>query len=573
MRSSQLFFPTLREVPSEAEVVSHQLLLRAGFIRKSSGGIYTYLPLAMRVLHKIQQIVREEMDAAGAQEILMPIVQPKELWEKSGRWSAYGDEMFRLSDRHGREFSLGPTHEEVVTDVVDGDVHSYRDLPMILYQIQNKYRDEIRPRFGLMRGREFIMKDAYSFDTDAEGLDQSYEKMRQAYCRIFDRIGLKYRMVDADSGAIGGNNSNEFMVLASSGEDTIIYCDQCHYGANLEKAVCPESPTVEGKSTTKLLELEKIATPGVKTVKDLSDLLGHPESDQIKTLIYLADEELICVLLRGDHELNETKLKNLLGCNLLVMAAESDVRSALGAGFGSLGPVNNPLKIYADNAVQHLVNVGCGANEDGFHFIHVNPGRDFVPYAYADLRNAAPGDPCPCCGRPVGAMRGVEVGHIFKLGEKYSRAMNATYLDQSGKVQYMVMGCYGIGVSRTMAAAVEQNNDAHGMTWPMPITPFQVIIVPVNAKKADQMEVAEQLYHDLENAGLEVLLDDRDERTGVKFKDADLIGIPIRINVGPKGLALGQVELKLRREEEAEMIALPDIVTKVKNLVEAQLKP
>lgn len=570
MRSSQLFFPTLREVPSEAEVISHQLLLRAGFIRKSSGGMYSYLPLAVRVLHKIQQIVREEMNAAGAQEVLMPIVQPKELWEKSGRWSAYGDEMFRLKDRHGREFSLGPTHEEVVTDLVDGDAHSYRDLPMTLYQIQNKYRDEIRPRFGLMRGREFIMKDAYSFDMDAAGLDVSYEKMRKAYCRIFDRMSLKYRMVDADSGAIGGNNSNEFMVLASSGEDTIMYCDQCEYGANLEKAVCPESP-VE-KTEAALLPLEKIATPGVKTVKDLSDLLGHPESEQIKTLIYLADTELVCVLLRGDHELNEIKLKNLLGCDLLVMAAENDVRAALGAGFGSLGPVNNPLKIYADYAVKPLVNVGCGANEDGFHFINVNPGRDFTPFAYADLRNAVPGDPCPCCGHPVEAMRGVEVGHIFKLGTKYSKSMNATYLDPAGKAQYMVMGCYGIGVSRTMAAAVEQNNDEHGILWPMPIAPFQVIVVPVNAKKADQMEAAEKLYHELEAAGLEVLLDDRDERAGVKFKDADLIGIPVRINVGPKGLAVGQVEMKLRQAEEAEMVALEDITAKVKALVEAQMQ-
>ncbi len=569
MKSSQLFFPTLREVPSEAEVISHQLLLRAGFIRKSSGGIYTYLPLAVRVLHKIQRIVREEMNAAGAQEVLMPIVQPKELWEESGRWSAYGDEMFRLKDRHGREFSLGPTHEEVVTDLVNGDAHSYRDLPMTLYQIQNKYRDEIRPRFGLMRGREFIMKDAYSFDMDAAGLDVSYEKMRQAYCNIFDRLSLKYRMVDADSGAIGGNNSNEFMVLASSGEDTIIYCENCEYGANLEKAVC-SAP--EAAPAAAMLPLEKIPTPGVKTVKDLSDMLGHPESEQIKTLIYLADDELVCVLLRGDHELNEIKLKNLLGCNLLVMAAENDVRAALGAGFGSLGPVHNPLKIYADNAVKYLVNAGCGANEDGFHYLNVNPGRDFEPAVYADLRNAVVGDPCPHCGHPVGALRGIEVGHIFKLGTKYSAAMNATYLDQAGKARQMVMGCYGIGVSRTMAAAVEQNNDEHGIIWPMPIAPFQVIVVPVNAKKADQMEAAEKLYNELQAAGVEVLLDDRDERAGVKFKDADLIGIPIRVNVGPKGLAVGEAELKLRQAEEAEMVALTDIVDQVKRIVDEQMR-
>lgn len=570
MKSSQLFFPTLREVPSEAEVISHQLLLRAGFIRKSSGGMYTYMPLAVRVLRKIQDIVRHEMDAAGAQEVLMPIVQPKELWEKSGRWSAYGDEMFRLKDRHGREFSLGPTHEEVVTDLVDGDAHSYRDLPMTLYQIQNKYRDEIRPRFGLMRGREFIMKDAYSFDMDKEGLDVSYEKMRKAYCNIFDRMSLKYRMVDADSGAIGGNNSNEFMVLAESGEDTIIYCDNCDYGANLEKAVCPETAADAPKAEA--LPLEKIPTPGVKTVKELSDLLGHPENEQIKTLIYLADEELVCVLLRGDHELNEIKLKNLLGCELLVMAAENDVRAALGAGFGSLGPVGNPLKIYADFAVKPLANAGCGANEDGFHFINVNPGRDFTVDVYADLRNAVVGDACPHCGHPVGAMRGVEVGHIFKLGTKYSQSMNATYLDPNGKAQYVVMGCYGIGVSRTMAAAVEQNNDEHGIIWPMPIAPYQVIVVPVNAKKADQMEAAEKLYEEMTAAGLEVLLDDRDERAGVKFKDADLIGIPIRVNVGPKGLAVGEVELKLRTAEEAEMVALTEITAKVKAIVDEQMK-
>ena len=443
MRSSQLFYPTLREVPSEAEVISHQLLLRAGFIRKASGGVYTYLPLAYRVIKKIENIVREEMDRAGGQEVLMPIMQPAELWQKSGRWEVYGDEMFRLQDRHKRYFALGPTHEEIITTLVDGDVHSYRDLPLLLYQIQNKYRDEIRPRFGLMRGREFVMKDLYSFDIDDEGLDVSYQKMYHAYNQIFTRLGLKYRVVEADSGAIGGNESHEFMVLADSGEAEIVYCDNCDYAANVEKAVCIAEKAETGGN---LLPLKKIHTPGQRTIQDLTDFLKVGKDEQIKTLMYDADGELIAAILRGDRELNEIKLKNALGCNELVMANEEDVRRSSGAGFGSLGPVGMNIKIYADLEVVAMKNFTCGANIDDYHYKNVNLGRDFVPEAILDIRNAVAGDPCPLCQAELKMLRGIEVGHIFKLGTKYSDVMGATFRDQNGQSLSFVMGCYGIGI-------------------------------------------------------------------------------------------------------------------------------
>lgn len=561
MKASQLFFPTLREVPSEAEIISHQLLLRAGFMRKTSAGVYTYLPMALRVLKKIENIVREEMDKAGGQEILMPIIQPQEIWEKSGRWSLYGDEMFRLKDRHDRGFALGPTHEEIITTLVDGEVHSYRDLPLLLYQIQNKYRDEIRPRFGLMRGREFIMKDLYSFDLDEAGLDVSYKKMYKAYKAIYDRLGLDYRVVEADSGAIGGNESHEFMVLAESGESVIVYCQKCDYAANVEKAECgleKQEPPVNNQQ-----EMIKISTPGQRTIQDLVDFTGRPASEQIKTLMYVADGELVAVILRGDRELNEIKLKNVLQCQDLFMADEMTVREKCQAGFGSLGPVGLNVPIYADLETERLQNFTCGANEDDYHFTNVNLGRDFVPEIIADLRNAEAGDICPVCGEPLYTIRGIEVGHIFKLGTKYSDALDATYRDQNGQDQAIVMGCYGIGISRTLAAAVEQKNDADGIIWPLAIAPYQVIIIPVNNKKDDQVEAANYLYKELLNQGVEVILDDRDERAGVKFKDADLIGIPLRITIGPKSLQENKAEVKKRWDEEILLVEMDHVVQHV----------
>ncbi len=569
MKASQLFFPTLREVPSEAEVVSHQLLLRAGFIRKSSAGVYSYLPLGRRVLSKIEAIVREEMDRAGGQEVLMPIIQPRELWERTGRWTVYGDEMFRLTDRHDRGFALGPTHEEIITTLVDGEVHSYRDLPLLLYQIQNKYRDEIRPRFGLMRGREFIMKDLYSFDEDSSGLDISYRKMHGAYQAIFDRMGLRYRVVEADSGAIGGNESHEFMVLADSGECTILYCESCDYAANVERAISREDESAgEG---VEMKPLEKIATPGLKTIQDLVRELGIPEQNQVKTLMYYADGEVVAVILRGDRDLNEIKLKNFLNCQQLFMADEQSVREQCGAGFGSLGPVELKARIYIDSEANRLKNFSCGANQDGFHYINCNVGRDFVPTAVGDFKNAVEGDPCPDCGGMMRALRGIEVGHIFKLGTKYSDALQAFYRNREGEEKPFVMGCYGMGVTRTMAAAVEQNHDDNGIIWPMPIAPYQVIIIPVNVQKDDQMQAAAKIYQQLSDMGLEVVWDDRDERAGVKFKDADLIGIPIKVTIGPKALQENQVEVKKRWETAVARVEITSVADYVQTIVKEGL--
>lgn len=565
MKYSEMFNPTLREVPSEAEIVSHQLLLRAGFIRKASGGVYSYLPLAFRVLQKIINVVREEMNRAGGQEILMPIIQPAELWQESGRWDVYGDEMFRLKDRHGRPFALGPTHEEIITSIVNQDVHSYRDLPLLLYQIQNKYRDEIRPRFGLMRGREFIMKDLYSFDIDDEGLDVSYQKMYEAYNRIFKRLNLQYRVVEADSGAIGGNESHEFMVLAASGEAEIIYCDNCNYAANVEKAEC--MPPVPEQDNPKMKLSEKVYTPGVKTVQNVVEYFEVPIQSIAKTLIYWADGEYIGVVIRGDRELNEIKLKHILGCHDLQIADESQVRQVLGVSVGSIGPVGSRVKIYADLEVEHMHNFICGANEDDYHIINVNMGRDFVPEMIADLRNAVEGDKCPNCNNLVRSARGIEVGHIFKLGTKYSQAMNASFLDSNGKERPFVMGCYGIGISRTMAASVEQNSDEDGIIWPIPIAPYHVIIVPINASKSEQMDIAQSLYDQLVEKGIEVILDDRNERAGVKFKDADLMGIPLRITIGPKSLQEKKIELKKRWEKEPVLIDINQVIPAVMEII------
>lgn len=566
MRVSKMFAPTLREVPAEAEVVSHQLMLRAGFLRKSAGGMYNYLPLAWRVLKKIENIVREEMDASGAQELLMPIVQPAEIWQESGRWGVYGEEMFRLKDRHNREFCLGPTHEEMVTSLIRGDVRSYRQLPMNVYQIQNKFRDERRPRFGLMRGREFIMKDAYSFDRDEAGLDVSYKLMYDAYTRIFTRCGLTFRPVEADSGAIGGSGSHEFMVIADSGEAEIVYCNECDYAANVEKAEMHviEAPEEEAKA------VEEVKTPDCKTIADVCAYLNLPVDKSVKAVAFNSEKGLILCFVRGDHEVNEIKVINTVGVNEVEMAEES-LLAAAGTIGGYMGPVGiDPEKtiVVVDSTVMKMHNICCGANKEGYHLLNVNPGRDFTPTYVADIRLIQEGDPCPHCGGKVSKARGIEVGQVFKLFTKYSEAMHATFLDENGKEKPMVMGCYGVGVSRTMAAAIEQNNDKDGMIWPVAIAPYEVLVVPVNTKDEASTQKAEAIYEELKKAGVEAVIDDRNERPGVKFKDADLIGYPLRVVVGPKTLAEGKLEVKVRRTGEVQMLPIDsDYIGAIKELL------
>jgi prolyl-tRNA synthetase len=560
MRQTKLFAPTLRQTPTEAEIVSHQLLLRAGMIRKAAAGFYTYLPLAQRVLSKIMQIVREEMDREDCQELAMPIVQPAEIWRESGRWEVYGDEMFRLKDRHDREFCLGPTHEEMITTVVKAEVRSYRDLPLRLYQIQNKYRDEIRPRFGLMRGREFIMKDMYSFDVDEAGLEASYQAMYRAYNRVFSRCGLHFRAVEADSGAIGGNASQEFMVLAENGEAQIVYCDTCNYAANIEKAT--SRLTMAATADIAPQALQKVATPERKTIDEVAEFMRLAPEKIVKTLFYGTGQGYIAVLLRGTDQVNEIKLGNLVGGNQLYLASPQEIGATLGLPVGYVGPVNlDPkIKVFADLQVKTLHQTVVGANEAGYHLINVEPQRDFGAVTYVDLRSVQPGETCPHCQGKLQDARGIEVGQIFKLGTKYSKALNAVFLDESGKSRLMIMGCYGIGVSRTLAATIEQNFDRNGIKWPLAIAPYQAHLIPVSA---DQLAVANQLYQQLTDARIEVLLDDRDERPGVKFKDADLIGIPLRITIGPKGLAQGEVEVKFRQDGSETRWPVGQVVAEV----------
>ena len=566
MRVSKLYAPTLREVPAEAEVVSHQLMLRAGFMRKAAGGIYTYLPLAWRVLKKIERIVREEMDAKGSQELLMPIVQPAEIWQESGRWDVYGAEMFRLQDRHNRCFCLGPTHEEMVTTLIRGDVRSYRQLPLSVYQIQNKYRDERRPRFGLMRGREFIMKDAYSFDRDEAGLDKSYQDMYDAYTNIFTRCGLNFRPVEADSGAIGVSGSHEFMVIADSGEAEIVFCTSCDYAANVEKAELFPLEAQEEAMLTK----EEVVTPDCKTIADVCAYLKLPVDHSVKAVAYNSEKGLILCFVRGDHEVNEIKVINTCGVIDLEMATEEQLAAAGTVG-GYMGPVgidNKKVIVVVDATVMKMHNVCCGANKEGYHFINVNPGRDFTPTYVADIRLIQEGDPCPHCGGEVSKARGIEVGQVFKLFTKYSSALKATYLDENGKEQPMVMGCYGVGVSRTMAAAIEQNYDDNGIIWPIEIAPYHVLVVPVNTKDEASAAKAEEIYMQLKKVGLETVIDDRKERPGVKFKDADLIGYPLRVVVGPKTLTEGKLEVKIRKTGEIRYLPLDgDYVQDIKNII------
>jgi prolyl-tRNA synthetase len=550
MRWSKILIPTLKEDPSDAEVASHKLLVRGGFIRQVSRGIYEYFPLALRVIRKIENIVREEMDRAGAQELLLPIVSPAELWQESGRWEIYGKELVRFKDRNDRDFCLGPTHEEIVTDLVRRAVRSYRELPFNLYQIQTKFRDEVRPRFGLMRGREFIMKDAYSFHTDVEDCKREYENMVLAYKRIFDRCGLQYRRVEADTGAIGGSLSHEFQVLAESGEDAIVSCNRCDYAANLEKAEVRARRPAARDLTEESPRLEKVSTPGKKSVAEVAEFLKLGPEKFIKTLVYQIDgDELIAALARGDHEINEVKLQGALGCRELALANEAAVSAGTGVAPGYLGPIGLKLRTIADLSVQSMRGAVTGANEANAHYIEVDQERDFTPSAFADIRVAMAGDQCPRCdqGR-LEAHRGIEVGQVFYLGKKYSESMGATYLDAEGRERPIEMGCYGIGISRLVAAAVEQNHDANGIIWPLSIAPFQVLLLPINYKDKATGEAADLLYEELRRRGLEVLLDDRDERPGVKFKDGDLIGIPLRITIGAKGLQKGSLELRWRRE-------------------------
>lgn len=544
MKVSESLIPTLREDPGEAEIVSHRLMMRAGMIRKVAAGIYTYLPLGLRVFRKIEAIVREEMNRAGAQEVLMPVASPAELWRETGRWDFYGKELLRFKDRHERDFCLGPTHEEVITDLIRKEVRSYRQLPLNCYQIQTKFRDEIRPRFGLMRGREFIMKDAYSFDTNEEGARVSYQKMFDAYTRIFTRCGLKFRAVEADTGLIGGTSSHEFMVLADTGEETIVYADQGTFAANVERA--DVLPPIAGSNEAPR-PLKKVSTPGVRTVEEVTAFLKVSADRLVKTLVYKTANGPVAVLIRGDHEANETKIKKLLGLTEIELADPETVRRVTGAPVGFAGPVGlTGLPIIADQAVKVLHNVVVGANEEAAHYLDANVDRDFKVEQFADLRNAKAGDPSPRGDGPLHVAKGIEVGHVFMLGTKYSQSMNAVFLDQQGQERLAVMGCYGIGISRTAAAAIEQNHDAKGIIWPAPIAPLHVHLLPLSSS-ARVTETTQSLYDALQQAGVEVLWDDRDERAGVKFNDADLIGLPFHVVIGEKGLAQGTVELKDRR--------------------------
>ncbi|MBW2115118.1 MAG: proline--tRNA ligase [Deltaproteobacteria bacterium] len=547
MRYSSYFMPTYKEIPSDAEVISHQLMLRAGMIRKLTSGIYTYLPAGLRSIKKVENIIREEMNRSGAIEILMPAVQPAELWRESGRWDHYGHELLRFRDRHNHDACFGPTHEEVITDLVRREIHSYKQMPVNLYQIQTKFRDEIRPRFGLMRGREFIMKDAYSFDVDEEGADRSYEIMNETYTRIFQRCGLRFRAVEADTGAIGGSYSHEFMVLADTGEDQIMNCMECDYAANLERAEVKLPDSQPESDRNDMNPMEEVDTPDIKTVEDVTSFLSITPDELIKTLIFVVDEDVVAVMVRGDHEINEAKLKNFLGAQDVELADTDLVSETTGAPMGFAGPVGLKIKLVADNAVKEMKNFVAGGNRKDLHLKNVNLGRDFSVDRFGDLRVITPQDSCPKCSGKIQFGRGIEVGHIFKLGTKYSKSLKALFLDEQGKERPIIMGCYGIGVGRTVAAAIEQNHDKNGIIFPIPISPFEVTILPLQIHETSVAETAEKIYADLLNHDIDVLLDDRDERAGVKFNDADLIGIPVRVTVGLRGVRNDQVEVKLER--------------------------
>ena len=560
MRVSQFPLFTLKETPSDAEIVSHQLMLRAGMIRKVAAGIYDWLPLGLRVLRKVEQVVREEMDAAGGLELLLPAVQPAELWQESGRWDQFGPELLRFRDRHEREFCLGPTHEEVITDLVRREIKSYRQLPLTFYQIQTKFRDEIRPRFGVMRAREFVMKDAYSFHLEEASLARTYERMHRAYSRIFERLGLRFRAVQAATGAIGGSTSHEFHVLADSGEDAIAFSDQSDYAANVELA--PALPP--GPRPAPQEEMEEVATPGRHSIEEVAEFLGVDVSRCLKTLVVAGAEEgsLVALVLRGDHELNELKAEGLEGVGRpLRFASAEEIRQVVGCGPGSIGPVGLGIPVWVDHAAAAVADFVCGANRDGYHLRGVNWGRDLPEPECTDLRNVVEGDPSPDGRGRLHIARGIEVGHIFQLGTKYSEAMGAEVLDEDGRSRPVTMGCYGIGVSRVVAAAIEQNHDDRGIVWPRALAPFQVAVLPMNLHKSERVRAAaERLYEDLRRAGFEVLLDDRGVRAGVMFADMELIGIPHRIVVGERGLERDEFEYKARRGGEAEGVPVADVI-------------
>ena len=559
MKMSNMLISTLREVPAEAEIDSHKLMLRSGMIRKMASGIYNYMPFGLKALKNIEDIIREEMNSAGAQEFLASAMLPAELWQESGRWDVYGAEMFRLKDRNNRDFCLGPTHEEVFTDIARNEIKSYKQLPVNLYQIQTKYRDERRPRFGVMRSREFVMKDAYSFDKDQAGLDASYEKMREAYIKVFNRCGIDAKPVAADSGAIGGSGSAEFMVKSEVGEDDVVFCTNCNYAANIEKA----PSTVEKEEKQEFKSLEKIETPNARTIEDLVKFFNTTEKKFAKTLIFNADGKIVAVMVKGDREVNEVKVSNALGGVVnLNMATAEEVLKATNAQVGFAGPINIKVDtLLVDEEVANMYNFIVGANETGYHYGNVNYVRDFEGIV-GDYRNITEGEKCPDCGGKITISRGTEVGHIFKLGTKYSGAMNANFIDEDGKEKPFVMGCYGIGVTRTMASVIEQNNDANGIIWPLAIAPYQVNVIPVNIKDENQIKVASELYEQLKTTGAVVVLDDRNERAGVKFKDSDLMGVPMRITVGKK-VNDGEVEFKLRTSEVVN-VKIEDVLNKVR---------
>ncbi len=567
MRYSTLLIPTLKETPKEAEIASHQLMMRAGMIRRVAAGIYEFLPLGLRVLRNVEKIIREELNRAGCQEVLLPAIVPAELWQESGRWSFYGKELLRIKDRHEREYCFGPTHEEVMTDLVRSTVNSYRQLPMNLYQIQTKFRDEVRPRFGLMRGREFLMKDGYSFDADAEGLDKSYEAMYAAYSRIFSRLGLDFRAVEADTGAIGGSSSHEFMVLADSGEDAVVSCDACRYGANIEKA----ESRMSWQATAPTAEpVVSVATPKVTSIEDVAAFLKLPAAAFIKTLVFNTDQGPLVVLIRGDQEVNEAKVRAKLGLNQLELASDELVTKVTGAPVGFAGPVGlKDIRIIADRSVESIADGVTGANEADKHLLHVVIGRDYRAEQVDDFRVIAAGENCPRC--EDGALRidrGIEVGHIFKLGTKYSEALKCTYLDKDGNATPMIMGTYGIGVGRSAAAAIEQHHDKDGIAWPIALAPFPVTILALGQEAP--LEKALELEKNLAAEGIEVLVDDREERPGVKFKDADLIGIPVRVTIGEKGLQEGIVEIKDRQSGQMEKVALVRAAETIVRMVQAK---
>ena len=568
MRATQLYAPTLREVPAEAEIASHQLMLRAGMLRKAAAGLYSYLPLSWRVMKKIENIIREEMDNIGGQELMMPILQPAEMWLSSGRWNVYGAEMWRIKDRGDRDFCLGPTHEEMITWLIKNDVRSYKQLPLRPYQIQNKYRDERRPRFGLMRSREFVMKDMYSFDRDEAGLDISYQLAYDAYSKIFTRCGLNFRPVQADSGAIGGKGSHEFMALANSGEAEILYCDTCDYAASTEIAAVP----AQIAEAEEMRAVEEIFTPDCPTIEAVADFVGLPADKTVKSMVYDADGEMVLVLIRGDRHINEIKLKNALDCLELVFAADEDMLKK-GLTKGYIGPVGvKDIRIVIDEEVAHMPNQLVGANKHGYHLKNVNIGRDYTPDIICDVRTVEEGEICPVCGGRLKKARGIEVGQVFKLRDKYSKSMNANYVDEEGNEKPFVMGCYGIGVGRTMAAVIEQSHDENGIIWPMSIAPYQVIIVPVNDRDEDIIALSESLYEKLCTEKIETVLDDRKERPGVKFNDADLIGYPLRITLGKKVKEEGLAEVKIRATGEVVCLPVSEIVPFVLKKVKEEMR-